>query len=902
MFVSSVMNEGIEDLQWARDVVKSVVGARPFLKPWLFEYTPASSEEVSQGYLRKVREADCFVWLVGKETTAPVQNEVREALRHGVRILVFRLPTETQTRCTQALLDEAGSCVRYAPVSSRDSLGSEITEALSDEIIRAFRQRPGTKPLSAWMDEQARRSRTRCIEGWVAAGVPYPTAASLADDPSVAASLSRSFEEDERVRLIVGPLGAGKSLIANRLFQAAIEAYKNDPQDSIPVYIRGTSIAANSSLEEALVAQAPEPILAEDKGVFVVVDDITNLGIHGVSRLLSEAQALVDHYPRAYFTFTAREAPDLGGGWAQAFIEPLPEAAALELVNRLSGGSYGEIDARYRWPQSVRSSIQTPLFAVLLGNYLQSSSGKVPRSSVEMVSSIANQALERIEQDERELRSWLCRLARVCISQRNDMVAKHEVGTNSDIRRLVGTGLVTSEGNNIGFALQLMLHWYGCLALGQRDPAPAEIVHDRPVLDSWYEPLLLLIRTGDYATVTEYVNLLAQHDPGYAANAVHEAIDRWPDDSPCSLPPERDCERRIRSCMASWVQSIGKLAHRIAPIDESGEVMPIRVRTDGNSLSFAWYRGTDSEAVPPLLPSRIFATGEEGMKWWGATFTHVPAQSAWPWRLTLESLRSSLAQLLGGYDLVPESGPGLHEAVWNCALSMLNQGSLRGDPLPLQLLQIPSHVPDEARMQGRLRGLRVGLFRRVVESFTAQGSCELPPPWPTDDRQLGQRSGPILSMYSPEQLRSRLEAVFGGALAVYRELVEKWFDSFATRLGIYSLMPVQVMGVLQHNPEDAHDSVFFWYMIPIADGDADSVEISLGDPRVAGSDHELLNRLSFRNRERRPERGRFASVSTHSTDASLFVHSYPITNLAYKWLWEDLEGLKWVEGTHRTLY
>jgi len=903
IFVSSVINENIEDLQWARDVVRSVVGDTPFLRPWLFEYTPASSEEVSRGYLRKVREADFFVWLVGEKTTVPVRNEVREALRNGVRMLVFKLPAEVRTRDTQALLDEVGSRAKYALVSSRDSLGSEITGALNDELIRAVRQRPGTEPLSAWMDEQARRSRTRCIVGWVAAGVPYPIAASLADDPAVAPSLTRSFEEDERVRLIFGPLGAGKSLIANRLFQAAIQAYKNDHQESIPIYIRGISIAAGSSLEEALLAQLPTRGLPTDQGVFVVVDDITHLGIHGALRLVSEAQTLVDHYPHSCFTFTSREVPGLVGGWAHAFIKPLPEPAALELVNRLSGGSYDEIDVRYRWPQSIRASIQTPLFAVLLGNYLRSSSAKAPRSSVEMVSSTANRALERVELDERDLRGLLCKLARVCISQRNDMVAKHDVGPDSDIRHLVSTGLVTSEGNNIGFSLQLMLHWYGSLALGQRDPTPTEIVRGRAVLDSWYEPLLLLIRTGDYETVTEYLDLIAQHDPGYAANAVHEAIDRWPDDLSPALPPERECEIRIRSCMTSWIRGIGGIAKRIAPVDENGEVMPVRVKTDGNALRFAWYRGPAPEGRAPNLPRDIFGTGKEALKWRGNTFTYVPAQSAWPWRLTLESLRSNLTQLLGAYDLVPETGPGLHEAVWNCALSMLNHGSLRRDPLPLRLLRIPSHVPDETRMQGQLRGLRVGPFRRVIESYAAEGSHELPPPWPTADLRLSQRSGPILSTYSPERLKSRLEAIFAGALAMYRELVEKWFDSFATRLGVYSLMPVWIKGVLWHTPEDAYGkSVLFWYMRPIAAGDEDSVEISLGDPRVTGSNHELLNELHVLSNECRPERGRFASVSTHFTDASVFVHSYPITNLAYEWLWEDLERLKWVEGMHRTLY
>ena len=72
------MDQDLEDLQWARDEVVNIVGDTPFLAPWLFEYTPASSEALSDGYLRKVRDADFLVWLVGENTTTPVQREIRD--------------------------------------------------------------------------------------------------------------------------------------------------------------------------------------------------------------------------------------------------------------------------------------------------------------------------------------------------------------------------------------------------------------------------------------------------------------------------------------------------------------------------------------------------------------------------------------------------------------------------------------------------------------------------------------------------------------------------------------------------------------------------------------------------------------------------------------------------------
>jgi len=902
IFVSSVMNKAVEDLQWARDVVVDVVGDTPFLRSWLFEYTPASSEDVTCSYLAKVREADFFVWLVGMHTTGPVRSEVTEALKSQARMLIFKLPVGGRSSETLELLREVGTKAKYAPVRSSESLGSEIEEALSDELIRAVRAHPGPDPLDPWIEVQARRSRLRCIQGWVATGVPYAMAAALADDESVGPSLTRRFGEEEKVRIILGPLGAGKSLAANRLLQSAIVSYKKDIQEPIPIHVSG-GVLADHSLEANILAELPTGnTFPAKQGVWVVVDDIAQLRKRRRLELLAEANSLVDQSPRSVITFTGRELPDTDTVWPYSHISLLQESAAIELVNQVSGGSYTRVDLLYRWPQSVRSSIQIPLFAVLLGNYLRGSAGKSPRSSVEMVRTIAERVLSRFNGDEKGIETLLCRLARLCVDQQRDMVAKSEVGDATDIRRLIATGLVRSEGNSVGFSLQLILHWYGFLALRQRVPTAAGITQDRSVLDSWYESLLLLIRAGDYDTASEYMNHIARCDPGCAAAVVHEAIDKWPDDSPPSLPSESECEKRMLSCMTAWVSGIGDLARQIAPVDDRGRVMPIRVKTIQNALRFAWYRGEPTQSGPPGLPKGIFTTGREAMSWYEDTFTQVSPQPAWPWRLTLESLVSGLERLLGAHRLIPESGVGLHEAVWNCALGMLDLGSLRRDPISLDRLRIPRAVPDEAYMSGKLRGLQARHFRMVVEPLVAKGEFELPPPWPTADLRLAGGSGLIVSTYSSEALRSRLEVIFSGAVEMYRELVETWFKPFLPRLGVYSLMPVRLRGVLRHIPEDSQDkSVLFWYMEPITDGGHDVIEILQGDPRAAGGDRELLDRLYSVSAEARPSRGRFASVSTHTTAASRFVHSYPVTNLAYSWLWADLKRLKWVEGMHRDL-
>ena len=136
VFISSVMDD---ELGLARDSTAKAIQEMGFGRPWAFEYTPASSEAASDAYLRKVEESDFVIWLVGSRTTQPVVNEVHRCLASQGRLLVFKLPADNRDEQTEALLQEAGRVVKWKEVADLPMLGSEITLALSDEIVRALR-------------------------------------------------------------------------------------------------------------------------------------------------------------------------------------------------------------------------------------------------------------------------------------------------------------------------------------------------------------------------------------------------------------------------------------------------------------------------------------------------------------------------------------------------------------------------------------------------------------------------------------------------------------------------------------------------------------------------------------------------------------------------------------------
>ena len=107
-FVSSILND---EYLWARQAAEEVLCSKGWT-PWAFEHTPAGSEELVEGYLRKVREADIVVWLCGRATTVPVAKEIRTAIDHNRRILILRITPDRSDVATEDLIRDVGTSTR----------------------------------------------------------------------------------------------------------------------------------------------------------------------------------------------------------------------------------------------------------------------------------------------------------------------------------------------------------------------------------------------------------------------------------------------------------------------------------------------------------------------------------------------------------------------------------------------------------------------------------------------------------------------------------------------------------------------------------------------------------------------------------------------------------------------
>jgi energy-coupling factor transporter ATP-binding protein EcfA2 len=137
VFVSSV----IAGMEAERQAARAAIQAISLTRPWLFEFSSASSLPLQESYLAKVRGCDIFVLLLGDRLTDPVKVEAETARLAGKPLLVFLW--EDAPAEVAAFARSLG--VKYAPYRDPDALAAAVAEAVGDEVIEGYRGRGLTR-------------------------------------------------------------------------------------------------------------------------------------------------------------------------------------------------------------------------------------------------------------------------------------------------------------------------------------------------------------------------------------------------------------------------------------------------------------------------------------------------------------------------------------------------------------------------------------------------------------------------------------------------------------------------------------------------------------------------------------------------------------------------------------
>ena len=871
-FISSVMSD---ELEHARQVTVKTCRGFPIVRPWAFEYTPASSEPPAEAYLRKVREADFVFWLIGRETSQPVVKEITECVSAGRRLLAFKLPSETRNATTERLMGQVASYAKWAEVRDEEDLKGHIEKALSDEFVRAI-QNPAFPNRTQKLEEMKQLSISRCKHMWTSLGVPDELATELAADRSIG---DRLEIPDAGVLRVEGDQGIGKTLAAERLFQKVVDQALDDSSQPFPLFISARDL--QGPLAEFINRMTKDFSLPSVQGVIVIIDGLDEVGVNDANRVLDKVAVYSDAYPRTKVVVTYRPLPGLNDDFGGKIPMPAMENdQSMELISKIAGREFAWFDS-YSWSASVRDASQSPLFAVMIGSVLRDNVDSFEPRRSHLVTILAKRALQ--EADNSVVADELLqKLAVKSISSGKRVYPRDVSRKHAEQKLLSDSRLVNELDGTVDFTLSIFREWYAARALLEDT---FSIDDTESTSDRWVIPLTIAIE-GDEKAGHLLIAKLAKSDPGLATLILREIeTDLASDESrEVTLGTAMETGEQIRKAMESWGSGLGALYKVIGPVDAEGNTVTLGIK-DG--LITSWYQG--SENLPPVveLPKHLnLATRDPD---WPVSNAPVPNSSLLPWIYTKNYLVKTLLQRFRDDHLALKSMSidSVREYTW--AFSVLAQEQRNLNRTHFNIREILQSLDESIAKCQHIRSgweenftnEHLRIFRSHLLRSLEKGEGSISEPWPGSDQQPREAEY-AWQRYSPQRLLERTEAIYEGALRIYEYLVDKWFNAFSTRLTLYRCLPVRMEGRLELPSQgDTQRTEPLLTVCPRAQpGIAQSIVVV----KIGSSKQLSDNFFSLRGAE-----SPFLSASVLRD----IFEPLPATNLALDWLSSDLRGLGW---------
>ena len=876
--VAFVSSRQSDDTNWARTATVEVLEQPDWLTPWLFEQTPPSSARLSDSYLSKVRSSDLVIWLVDHHTSAPVTKEIAAALETHRRMLVFRISPPPSDPATESLLARVGT--KWAYVVDSMGLTTQLRLALQDELIRTWRA-AGRSTTTPVLDLLHDRSRSRCIDRWLAAGLPEELAVALADDPSVG-MLQMPVFASGRFVILRAEIGAGKSLVAERLFQDALRCARTSPDEKPPVFLEASNIAGSLGSCLDLESHTGAPYITNDDRLLLVIDGLDEVAPDRRAPLARAARRITREWTGARVLITSRPLSDLSPDFEEAFVDvpPLSPERTLALMTRVAGRRIRDSDI-WSLPRSLREAVARPLFAILLALYQREERlASVPTGR--LLSTLVTTSLGRVSASENAALPLLRKLGRLVINNGGAPVRIADVATYTEAAPLFRSRLVVERNGRVAFPLMILAEWFAARDLESRGAVALDgLVNDTERLRSWLVPLAMCVSDTSEENLSLLLSTLASRRPAVAASVLADAFSEWSFGGAGGgpLPSWQRLGDGLRNGMASWVEGVAAIAPYIAPVHSDGTVRMLGIRIEGSSVVVSWARERSTQTVVQLPhPS----SGVAGVEWLRTTLRNgVVNDQGLYWLWTLDDLRCRLSELLERRAL-PVARALEEEFRWRAALSVLGRGSLDRRPIGrTALLEGLRLYRRHERYSTAGEYIHVEQVCDAVAHLLGEGEAgSVSPPWPGPERLVGRY---MWSGYSPEAVLARATAVYAAALDAYLEMVDCWFPRFRDDLELSSRQPLRVVGMVATVPdEDDQGPSMWWYVEPGTTGARCEVNLSLG------------NRSEQRRFVERAE-NELRSGSFSYTMSALSVFSVDAAEtLAYSWLREDLRSVHWV--------
>ena len=897
VFISSRMNSEMEPARLiAVEAIKGVAVGRP----WAFEFTSASAETAEDTYIRKVREADFVLWLVGAESTQPVVDEVNEAISSARRLLVFKLPAERRDSQTQDLLGRVANYVKWSEVDSIENLSICISESVADALIHAVRN-PFIPARRRKLLQDIRLSVSRCKEQLLSLGVEESVAEEMASERERGNVLGTPASG---ALVVVGEQGSGKSLAVERLFQRVAADAAEDSSQPFPIFVRARDLRGplTRHIEECLQGYA-DPY---DPRVLLIVDGIDELGPSRATDIFRQVTAYVDANPEAILIATTRPLPGMSFIDQQVRLELLEEEESLCLMHRVLGRP---IEARdmHRWPRSIREARRIPLFAVMIGALLRHNPDLSFATSGQVIGQVADQLLIHEEDNPEELDRLLQLLAFQAIESGTRVDPNMITTVRAKQALLQSSRAVEGTTDSLDFALPVFREWHAARALIE---GTISIEHLQSISDRWIPSLSVVLGSGADEIGESVLAHIVSSDPGLAGTLLKE---NTPDPIQFygKIPVvehSQSAGTQIRQCMDLWKAALDDLYPEIGPVNAENQVSTLAAEKSERYLNISWYAGRC--ALANIVELRDYLPdGRPNVDWpiirsWEIE-PELNGPSWWSYFTTQNQLSDSLATVLRNYSLASDSVDYRRELAWNFALEIWERNELQQESLGIDrvLEFIRSLKPDTTVVSSRGRDYRsrdLEIIARHLSAMVMQGESEIANPWASADLPIV--SGSIWNLYSDERLLERTRAIYSAALRTYISIVERWFLRFSRRLAFYRILPVRLEGRIRPSSRETSRNrgpALDWYVRILPEVQQNEVLFELDGGLTYMSSGEFFDKDDLYEEEKsafealRPNLPGAFSMTLTRSGLSELVNPYPATELAHNWLRRDLKELGW---------
>jgi hypothetical protein len=738
---------------------------------------------------------------------------------------------------------------------------------------------------SARLEEMKRASLARCVQRWRAVGLPQEEARALAEDHLVGLAVgNHSPSSGNPVVVWTAKIGAGKSIAAERVHQAAVELALEEPSAPIPVFVHASAVEGD--LAQAIVDEGKEVGEVRRRGANVVIDGLDEVGYEVAEDLLGQARVTAETWPSTTVLLTSRPMQVALDEREDVELPPLSEAESHACIELGAGRpvAYGEV---FAFPATVKETLHQPLFALLAGLWMRQNEGS-PRAPVDLMGELGEKATP-----EGAERSLLRRLAVASVRRDLGSVPVAEVVKPAELLELLASGIVSEEKRQVVFALPALAQWFAAEALLEGEVQVEDLLAARDDLELWLYPLALTISFGSYDDARRILDPLLEGEAGFAFRVLDTAFKQAVLEG-ADAPPWREAGEKIRGSLVGLRNALDPLQSLITDSNEAGALAPMAVATHDHYLTVAFSVDRNKPELSEL-PTH-FDLFRAGPEWGSVRGSRIGPGGTWAWRWSREVVKDGIKRLLKARAFpVSLGGPLADEEAWACATEIAGESNLvctrlQIAPLIEQIVTAPPPGVNPPRVvinrPGRQPHDLVGMLSYLLH-LRDEGHESIEPPIPLPDRLEGGTW--IGELYSSERLIAAAETMYLQAIQAYCELVDRWLPRLASSLEHRVLMPIRVVGRL--NPGEGGG----WQGIPTLAGHLEALpfgvesEVSLTlDPNRY--DYSLADGNWEARKQARPEAKRWLR-GTHGGMTFELGQQRPVADIVYNWLSSDLQRL-----------